>query len=188
MQLQILLGTGCFQMGEMYLTNIQQLLEWTEVPVERSVCTVLTVISHLQLDGSAVECLILLILTTTSALIKVCPSCLYYDYVNCSLSYFMYLQSQVSVHVEGGATLTLGQSYILSCRVSGASVTAYHWRKDGRGLSGTRPILTFSPLRLSDAGLYTCEVTIGSQRYNASQRITIRSELLFILFLPYTII
>ena len=57
----------------------------------------------------------------------------------------------------GGATPTLGQSYTLSCTAIGTTFTSYQWRKDGGVISGeTGPTLSFSPLRLSDAGGYQC--------------------------------
>ena len=73
-------------------------------------------------------------------------------------------------------TLTVGQDYTLTCTISGASIATYHWRKDGVELSGSRSsILHFSPLRLSDAGIYTCEVSVGSHIYSTFQEIDIES-------------
>ena len=63
---------------------------------------------------------------------------------------------------DGGATPTLEQNYTLTCNVSGASVTTYQWRKNGTMLSETGPTLSLSPLGVSDAGRYTCEITVNS--------------------------
>ena len=58
-----------------------------------------------------------------------------------------------------------GQSYNLTCSVQGAknldSSITYQWIKNDiiRQNSST---LSFSPLRLSDAGVYTCRVTVSS--------------------------
>ena len=82
----------------------------------------------------------------------------------------------VTVVASGDGTPTAGQSYTLTCSVSGASVTTYQWRKNGTMISETGPTLSFSPLRLSDAGGYTCEVTVDSMTYAASMNITIPSE------------
>ena len=58
---------------------------------------------------------------------------------------------------DGGATPIAGQNYTLTCSVSGgAIVTTYQWEKHHTILSETGPTLSFSPLRQSDAGWYTC--------------------------------
>ena len=83
----------------------------------------------------------------------------------------------VTVAVSGDGTPTAGQSYTLTCSVSGASVTTYQWRKDGSVLQGeTTEMLSFSPLRLSDAGQYTCEVTVNSMTLTDDVDISIPSE------------
>ena len=84
---------------------------------------------------------------------------------------------------DGGATPTVGQSYTLICSVSGGTVSSYQWRKDGAVLQGqTTEVLSFSPLRLSDAGRYSCEVsaTATSETFTTIQNrsITIHSELI----------
>ena len=57
-----------------------------------------------------------------------------------------------------------GLNYTLSCEVSGvndnASTVIYEWKKDNITLSEMCPLLSFSPLRLSDAGMYTCTVSM----------------------------
>ena len=58
---------------------------------------------------------------------------------------------------DGGATPVMGQRYILTCTAIGATFTTYRWRRDGAVISDeTGSTLTFSPLRLSDAGQYSC--------------------------------
>ncbi len=57
----------------------------------------------------------------------------------------------------------MGENYSLICTVYGVddlvTIISYLWRKDNT-LLATTAILSFSPFRLSDAGQYTCEVTI----------------------------
>ena len=69
----------------------------------------------------------------------------------------------------GGATPTAGESYRLTCSVSGAEnlnpTTTYRWTRnsDTEVQVGADPsILSFTPLRLIDAASYVCEVTISS--------------------------
>ena len=83
---------------------------------------------------------------------------------------------------DGGATPTVGQSYSLSCSVSGVMVSSYQWRKDGALLSNeTTRILSFSSLGLSDASRYSCEISVtsASETFTAvqNQSIVIQSEL-----------
>ena len=73
-----------------------------------------------------------------------------------------------TVHIgDGGATPTLGQSSTLTCNVSGANVTTYQWRRDGSVLHGeTTEMVSFSPLRLSNVGRYTCNVIVNGVVYS----------------------
>ena len=76
----------------------------------------------------------------------------------------------ISVQITDSGVPVLGQNgYSLTCNVSGTenlnpNIT-YQWTKNyGSRVqvdSATR-ILSFSPLKLSDAGQYTCQVTISS--------------------------
>ena len=85
----------------------------------------------------------------------------------------------------------LNQSYSLTCGVTVTgnpnSFITYQWIKNN-GIqtedvqAGTDPkVLSFSPLRLSDAGWYTCQATVSSPYLNnditdaASQNVTIQS-------------
>ena len=64
-----------------------------------------------------------------------------------------------------GGELTAGEPHVLTCKVTGGegSTTTYRWFKDGSLLtSQTSAILSFSPLRETDTGVYTCEGTRGS--------------------------
>ena len=71
---------------------------------------------------------------------------------------------------DGGATRIVGQNYQLTCNVTGAenfnSVITYRWTKnDGSGQSqvgANSSTLSFTPLRLSDAGSYVCGATVSS--------------------------
>ena len=82
---------------------------------------------------------------------------------------------------DGGATPTVGQNCSLNCNVTGGTVSSYQWRKDGAVLQGqTTEVLSFSPLTLSDAGWYSCEinVTAASETFTAiqNQSVIIQSE------------
>ena len=77
----------------------------------------------------------------------------------------------VSVQIsDSGATPTTGQNYQLICSVTGAenlnSAITYRWTKDsgsGQTRVGTNSsILSFTPLRLSDAASYVCGVIVSS--------------------------
>ena len=85
--------------------------------------------------------------------------------------------------IDGGATPTVGQSYSLTCSVGGVTVSSYQWRKDGAVLPGeTTRVLSFSSLRLSDAGRYSCEIriTADSETFIAlrNRTVIIQSELI----------
>ena len=63
----------------------------------------------------------------------------------------------------------LGQNgYSLTCGVNGAgnlnSTITYQWTKtDGPDVQvGTNSMLSFSPLQFSDAGQYTCRISVNS--------------------------
>jgi len=87
-------------------------------------------------------------------------------------------------------TAVAGQSYFLSCSVSGAGslspTITYRWYNESsnpRSQVGTTKTYTLNPLQLYYAGQYTCEVTITSPYMNGdlSQRmmqdITVQSKL-----------
>ena len=69
---------------------------------------------------------------------------------------------------DGGVTPTAGENnYLLMCSVSGAEnlnpTITYRWIKNSGTQVGTNSSnLSFTPLRLSDAANYVCEVTISS--------------------------
>ena len=72
----------------------------------------------------------------------------------------------ITAMVSGG-TPTVGGSYSLTCTVTGAdrlnATITYQWFKDNTGVSGeTQSTLSFSSLSLSDAGQYSCDVTVSS--------------------------
>ena len=76
-----------------------------------------------------------------------------------------------------------GQGYALICSLSGVEnlnpIITYQWIKNnGTQIQvGTNSnTISFSPLRLSDAGQYTCQVTVDSQMYGYSEYIHIQSE------------
>ena len=91
----------------------------------------------------------------------------------------------------------LGQNgYSLTCTVSGAEnlnpSTTYQWTKNNDTqieikVGAIPQVLSFSPLRLFDAGQYTCQATVSSLYLNSSitvmdsQDVTLQSEILTIL-------
>ena len=106
---------------------------------------------------------------------------------NTKLSFFP--APAISVQITASGPPLLGQnSYSLTCGVTGAenlnpSIT-YQWTKNNGTLAvGADPhVLSFSPLRLSDAGRYTCQATVSSPYLNNnitminSQDVTLQSE------------
>ena len=72
----------------------------------------------------------------------------------------------ITVMVSGG-TPTVGESYSLTCTVTGADqlnpTITYRWIKDNTVISGeTQSILSFSSLSQLDAGQYRCDVNVSS--------------------------
>ena len=73
------------------------------------------------------------------------------------------------VIIADGTTPTTGQSFLLTCSISGAeklnSVITYRWTKNN-GMQthvGTNSnTLSFLSLRLSDKGQYICQATVRS--------------------------
>ena len=106
---------------------------------------------------------------------------------NTKLSFFP--APAISVQITASGAPLLGQnSYSLTCGVTGAenlnpSIT-YQWTKNnGTLIVGTDPrVLSFSPLRLSDAERYTCQATVSSPYLNNnitrinSQDVILQSE------------
>ena len=95
----------------------------------------------------------------------------------------------VSVQIDNiVSTTTAGENYLLTCSVLGAEnlnpTITYRWTKNNGTLVGENSnTLFFTPLRLSNAGSYICEVIISSNyltdiiAMNAtSQDVTIQSE------------
>ena len=58
---------------------------------------------------------------------------------------------------DGGVSASIGQQYTLTCNTIGTTITTYQWRKNDSVILGEAgPTLTFSPLRLTDGGRYSC--------------------------------
>ena len=73
----------------------------------------------------------------------------------------------------------LGQSgYSLICGGTVNPSIAYQWTKNSGTQVGTDRVLSFSPLRLSDAGRYTCQATISPCSITGmdTQDVTLQSE------------
>ena len=60
---------------------------------------------------------------------------------------------------------TVGHSFNLTCQISGANITSYKWSKNASMLNETGSTITFSPLRLHNAGFYMCNVAMGITAY-----------------------
>ena len=84
---------------------------------------------------------------------------------------------QLNVILTGsGGILTAGQNYTLTCEASGGGsmVYTYMWLRNGSVVSGqTSSAYSFSPLRGTDSGQYSCQVRIGSTIMNTSREVTI---------------
>ena len=87
----------------------------------------------------------------------------------------------ITVTVTGRGVPQLGQqSYSLTCTFTGttSSASGYRWLKNGFTVEGeSTQTLSFSPLQLSDAGLYACEVTVNSVVRTGNYSISIQSKL-----------
>ena len=81
---------------------------------------------------------------------------------------------------DGGDTATARQSYTLTCDTSGATGFTYQWSRAGGVISqdSTRQMLSFSPLRLTDGGNYTCAATLGFRNFSNSFIVNIQCKIL----------
>ena len=91
------------------------------------------------------------------------------------------LKSVSAQITTSGGTPTIGQSYSLTCIVPGAdSVVTYQWKKNNKDIMDRSVVadnmLTFMPLRLSDAGNYICNVNVNSILYTNNKEIMIKSK------------
>ena len=70
-----------------------------------------------------------------------------------------------------------GESYTLSCEVSGVSGAEimYQWSRPGPGIRNV-PQLNFSAITLSDAGKYNCTATIVSHKISTTKEISVSSK------------
>ena len=86
----------------------------------------------------------------------------------------MLLQSMTVdiLQIETSGFPMLGHNnYTLTCKAFVSNhlcpFVSYQWTKEnGTVAQPENRILTFSPLKLSDAGRYTCQVTVCSYRFN----------------------
>ena len=149
--------------------------------METSTCFVLAVMSCLQLEVSVVLLKMLLLL------IKLCVLML----VSNSISKYRILTVAPSPSVppifatitETTTTPTIGQSFTLSCTLSGVENTlqgsTYQWKKDGVIINGrVERTLSFSSLTLSDAGQYFCMVTLNAVEYSATKDVSLQGRLI----------
>ena len=84
-------------------------------------------------------------------------------YLDCNAQYLSIAPPVVAL--SGGGPQIAGENYTLTCLVTGGGITTptYRWFRDGSLLTGQRSAtLSFSPLRETDSGVYTCEGTRSS--------------------------
>ena len=102
------------------------------------------------------------------------------------ISIILFLAPAISVQITTSGALTLGQNgYSLTCGVIGAENLTpsiiYRWTKN----NGTHthiqvgPTHSFSPLRLSDAGQYSCQATVSSFLLSNDITITVSWNIMF---------
>ena len=85
----------------------------------------------------------------------------------------------VSVIITPSAigTPVAGETYSLDCSVSGASNPAnYQWFDNNGTQLANISQLQFSPLRVSDAGMYTCQATVGDLMLKGSTTVNINCK------------
>ena len=108
----------------------------------------------------------------------------------CTLRYPLFPAPALSVQITTSGTPMLGQSNSLTCSVSGAenlnpSIT-YQWTKNNgtqtqiqnQGPGADPKVLSFSPLRLSDAGRYNCQATISSPYLNNNITVNVTEDVM----------
>ena len=80
--------------------------------------------------------------------------------------------------------LTAGQTYSLNCslELTGTTNTVTYWWFKGSASNGAQLIntsqLQFSSVRASDAGLYTCQATVGSVAIEETTTVTVSRKCL----------
>ena len=86
---------------------------------------------------------------------------------------FFYLELTIFAEISSTGTTVAGQSYTLHCNVIGIEkftpILSYKWTKNNGTLThigSDSKTLSFSPLRLSDAGQYFCHVAASSDITN----------------------
>ena len=82
---------------------------------------------------------------------------------------FISIELTFSTEISSTGAAVVGQSYSLHCNVAGTErftpILSYKWTKNNGTLTHVgfdSENLSFSPLRLSDAGQYVCHVTASS--------------------------
>ena len=91
----------------------------------------------------------------------------------CVITIFVLTELTFSAEISNTGVTVAGQSYALHCNVAGterfSAILSYKWTKNNGTLTHVgfdSESLTFSPLRLSDAGQYICHVTASSDVTN----------------------
>ena len=87
------------------------------------------------------------------------------------------IHQKILVQITGNGILEVGQRYSLNCTIPLLhKMTAYQWRKDGEDIQKTSQVLSFSRLKFSDSGNYTCIITIGDQMYSINTTLVLNSK------------
>ena len=90
----------------------------------------------------------------------------------------------IGIVITTSGTSTAGETYSLVCIVTGTTDAAIYQWLDSNGTQLTSSSqLEFSPLLASDAGTYTCRVTVGSVMVESSNTLEINCKLLLKLIL-----
>ena len=75
------------------------------------------------------------------------------------------------------ASPTAGERYSLACNVFGASTSNYQWRVNDSVIKDeTSMILSWPMFHLSNAGVYSCNVTVDMMTYADNKTVTLKSN------------
>ena len=91
--------------------------------------------------------------------------------------------AEPSVLIIFSGVETAGENYNLVCHLLGIdqsqSMVSYQWTKSNSTSQtqvGTTNTLSFTPLKLSDAGQYICTVTVDNEMYGAIEYVSVDSK------------
>ena len=84
----------------------------------------------------------------------------------------------ISVKINGSiASPTAGERYSLACNVFGASASKYEWRMNDSVIQDeTSMMLSWPMFHLSNAGVYSCTITVDMMTYTDNKTVTLKSK------------